>query len=198
MSEMKLVILDRDHTGSGGARRTRKEGFIPGVIYGKDILVQPIKVNASELRRIVSKKGIAAIFNAVYKDMDRLVLLKEVQTEPMTGEILHIDIQQIDENQKITATVPLVAVGVEKIPAGGILQQLINEVEISCLPKDVPKAIEFDVAGMTPGQQLHISDLNVADGIEILDDPNEAIAIITEARVTEEVVGEEGEEAEGA
>lgn len=198
MSEMKLVILDRDHTGSGGARRTRKEGFIPGVMYGKDILVQPIKVNASELRRIVSKKGIAAIFNAVYKDMDRLVLLKEVQTEPMTGEILHIDIQQIDENQKITATVPLVAVGVEKIPAGGILQQLINEVEISCLPKDVPKAIEFDVAGMTPGQQLHISDLNVADGIEILDDPNEAIAIITEARVTEEVVGEEGEEAEGA
>lgn len=191
MSEIRLVVLERNETGSGGAKRTRNKGFIPAVLYGKENNGQPVKVEASSLRKLIGRMGSSAIFNAEFGGKTRLMLLKEVQTEPVSGEVVHVDLQEIDADQTITTSVPLIAVGIEKLPGGAILQQLLNEVEISCLPRYVPKAIEFDVAGMTPGQAVHISDLKMDGNIEILTEPDEVIATITEARVVAEAEEEQ-------
>lgn len=195
MEQMKVEILDRENTGSSGAKRTRREGFVPGVIYGKENTGQPVKLRASTLRKLISKMGSNAIFDADYKGKTSMVILKEVQNEPVSGNALHVDMQEIDADQTLTTTVALVATGTDKLPSGGILQQLLNEVEISCLPMNVPKVIEFDVAGLSPGQSVHISDLKISDEIEMLNDPDEAVATITEVKVIaeEESDGEEGE-----
>jgi len=204
MEQMKIQILNREHTGSGGAKRTRKEGFVPGVIYGKENSGQPVKLDVSSLRRLISKMGSNAIFNADYRDKIRLTLLKEVQTEPVSGDLLHVDLLEIDADQTITTHVSLAATGADKLSSGGVLQQLLNEVEINCLPMNVPKVIEFDVSGMAPGQSVHVSDLKVDDNVEIVNDPDESVAAVTEIRVLaedetdgEEDVVEEAETAEG-
>lgn len=195
MNEMKLVVLERDETGSGGAKRTRNEGFVPAVLYGKDNDGQPVKIEASNLRRLISRMGSSAIFNAEYNGETKLMLLKEIQTEPVGGTLMHADLLEIDANQTITTTVPLVAVGAEGLAGGAILQQILNEVAISCLPKYVPKTIEFSVAGMGPGQTVHVSDLDIDGNIEVITDPGELVATIVEPRaVVEDEAAEETEE----
>jgi large subunit ribosomal protein L25 len=197
MNDTRLKILDRQEKGSSGAKRTRSEGFVPGVLYGKDNQGQPVKVEASAIRRIISRMGSSAIFDAEYNGKPRLIMLKEVQSEPVGGNVLHVDLFEISADETVTTTVPLVAVGAEGITGGGVLQQMMNEVQVSCLPRAVPKAIEFDVSGMHPGQALYVSDLKVGDEIEILTPPDEMVANIIEPRTGVEEA-EETEEAEKA
>ena len=201
MSDTRLKILDREEKGSIGVKKTRSEGFVPGVLYGRDNQGQPVKVEASALRRIISRMGSSAIFDAEYNGKARLIMLKEVQSEPVGGNVLHVDLFEISADETVTTIVPLVAIGIEGITGGGILQQVMNEVQISCLPRAVPKVIEFDVSGMHPGQALYVADLKVGDEIEILTPPDEMVANITEPRASveeTEEAEEEGEVAEGA
>ncbi|MDI6707423.1 MAG: 50S ribosomal protein L25 [Bacillota bacterium] len=202
MNEIKLVVLERDETGSGGAKRTRNEGFVPAVLYGKDNDGQPVKIEAASLRKLISRMGSSAIFNAEYNGETKLMLLKEIQSEPISGNLIHADLLEIDANQTITTTVPLVAVGVEGLAGGVIMQQILNEISISCLPKYVPKMIEFNVAGMEPGQVVHVSDLDIDGNIEVVTAPGEVVATIAETRAvaedeeTEETAEEAAETAE--
>jgi len=200
MDDTRLKILDREGKGTGGAKKTRNEGFVPGVLYGRDNQGQPVKIDASALRRIISRMGSSAIFDAEYGGKPRLIMLKEVQNEPVSGRVLHVDLFEISADEAITTTVPLVAVGIEGIVGGGMLQQMMNELQISCLPKFVPKSIEYDVSGMHTGQALYVSDLKVGDEIEVLTPAEEMVANIIEPKsVVEESEGEEAEEAkEGA
>ena len=195
MNDTRLKILDRQEKGSSGAKRTRSEGFVPGVLYGKDNQGQPVKVEASALRKIISRMGSSAIFDAKYRGKPRLIMLKEIQNEPVSGNVLHVDLFEISADETIATTVPLVAVGIEGITGGGVLQQVMNELQISCLPKYVPKLIEFDVSGMHAGQALHVSDLEVQNEIEVLTPPDEMVANIIEPKA---VVEETEEEEEGA
>ncbi len=197
MNDTRLKILDREEKGSSGVKRTRNEGYVPGVLYGRDNQGQPVKVEASALRKIISRMGSSAIFDAEYNGKPRLIMLKEVQNEPVGGDVLHVDLFEISADETVTTTVPLVAVGIEGITGGGILQQTMNEVQVSCLPRAVPKAIEFDVSGMHPGQALYVSDLKVGDEIEILTPPDEMVANIIEPRTGAEET-EETEETEEA
>lgn len=197
MSDTRLTILEREQTGSSGAKKTRNEGFIPGVLYGRDNQGQPVKIEASRLKRLINRMGSSAIFDAEYREEPKLILLKEVQNEPVSGQIVHIDLFEISADEAITTTVPLVAVGVEGIVGAGVLQQMLNELEISCLPRLVPASIEFDVAGMHTGQALHVSDLKVEGDIEILTPAEEMVANIIEPQgIVEETEEEEGEEGE--
>jgi large subunit ribosomal protein L25 len=201
MSDTKLKVLEREETGTSGAKKTRYEGFIPGVLYGRDNQGQPVKIEASSLRRLINRMGSSAIFDAEYNGESKLILLKEVQNEPVSGRIMHIDLFEISADEAITTTVPLVAVGVDGIAGAGVLQQMMNELEISCLPKFVPKSIEFNVSGMHTGQALHVSDLEIEEEIEVLTPPGEMVAniiepkgIVEEEGEAEEVEAEEGEE----
>jgi large subunit ribosomal protein L25 len=197
MNDMQLVILDREETGSSGAKRTRNQGFVPGVLYGKGHDGQPIKVDASGLNRMISRRGSNAIFNADYQAKKRLMMLKEVQTEPVSGSVVHVDLQEIDANQTVTAVVPLVAVGIGQLAGGAILQQVVNEVEVECLPRYLPKVLEFDVAGMEPGQSVQISDIKVDENVRLLAEPSETVATTTEPKaVVEDEEQDEGEAAE--
>lgn len=195
MDDTKLEILDRTKLGTGGAKKTRYEGFVPGVLYGRDNQGQSVKVEASNLRRIISRMGSSAIFDAEYDNKPRLIMLKEVQNEPVSGEVLHVDLFEISADEAIATTVPLMAVGIEGVVGGGVLQQMMNELQVSCLPKFVPKLIEFDVAGMHTGQALYVSDLKIEEEVEVLDDVDEMVANIIEPRgIMEEEEEEELEE----
>ncbi len=193
MSDTRLVVLEREEKGTGGAKRTRSEGFIPGVLYGRKNQGQPVKIEASSLRKLISRKGTNAIFDADYNKQSKLILLKEVQNEPVSGQIVHVDLFEINADEAITTTVPLVAVGIEGITGGAILQQVLNELQISCLPKYVPKSIEFDVSGMHTGQALHVSDLKIEGDIEVLTPAGEMVANVIEPRGMPEEKEEEEE-----
>jgi large subunit ribosomal protein L25 len=197
MSDTRLAILERNQTGTGGAKRTRNEGYIPGVLYGRDNQGQPVKVETSTLKRLIGRMGSSAIVDADYNGDSKLILLKEVQHEPVSGQIVHVDLFEISADEAITTTVPLVATGIDGITGAGILQQMLNELHISCLPRFVPKSIEFDVSGMHTGQALYVSDLKVEGDIEILTPPGDMVANIIEPRgIAEETEEKEGEEEE--
>lgn len=198
MDDAKLNIIDREEGGTGGAKRIRRKGFVPGVLYGKGNWGQPVKVEASGLRRIISRMGSNAIFDAGYNGELRLIMLKEVQNEPVSGKVLHVDLFEISADEAIATTVPLVAVGIEGIAGGGVLQQMMNELQVSCLPKAVPKLIEFDVNGMHTGQALYVSDLKFEGEIEILDPLEEMVANIIEPKGIIEEEEKEEETEEGA
>ncbi|MDD4706785.1 MAG: 50S ribosomal protein L25 [Firmicutes bacterium] len=198
MSDTKLAVLDREAKGTGGAKRTRNEGFVPGVLYGRDNQGQPVKIEASALRKIISRMGSSAIFDAEYDGEPKLIMLKEVQNEPVSGEVLHVDLFEISADEAIITTVPLVAVGVDGITGGGMLQQMMSELQVSCLPKFVPNSIEFDVSGIQIGQALYVSDLKFEGDIEVLNSPEEMVANVIEPKGIDEETEEEEEEEEGA
>ncbi len=197
MEDTKLKILDRDEKGTSAARNTRREGFVPGVLYGMENLSQPVKVENASLKRIISRMGSSAIFDAEYDREPKLIMLKEVQNEPVSGEILHVDLFEISADEAIATAVPLSAVGIEGIGEGGVLQQMMNELQISCLPRFVPNMIEFDVAGLHIGDAVYVSDLKLGEEVEVLDDLEDMVANIIEPKeIIEEEEEEEDEEME--
>ncbi len=196
MEDTRLEILNRSRKGTGAAKETRRGGFVPGVLYGMENPGQPVKVENAKLRKIIGRMGSSAIFDAKYEDEPKLIMLKEVQNEPVTGEVLHVDLFEISADEAIATSVPLTIIGIEGIGEGGVLQQMMNELQISCLPRLVPNTIEFDVAGLHIGEAVYVSDLKLEDEIEILDALDAMVANVIEPREIIEEEEIEDEEAE--
>jgi large subunit ribosomal protein L25 len=171
------------------ARRVRAEGRIPAVLYGAGKDAAPVVVDPRQVLRILhSEKGHNTIFDLAM-DTDRVkAMIVDWQFEPLKGRLLHVDLQRIAMDKKLTVTVPIVlkgeAAGVKQ--EGGILEQLLREIEIECLPVDIPKSIEVDVSHLTFGVEVRVQDLTHSEKLKFLTDPQQMIAHITS--VKEEVV----------
>ncbi len=204
---MQKVLLEaekRTELGKGGARNLRRNNMLPAILYAKG-LSTPIKIQRREMTRLMVSGGRErALVNIKLssergKKSEHWVLVKDYQTDPVKNELLHVDFIEISLKQKITTIVPIVMtnepVGVKN---GGILHQQLRDVEIECLPTQIPDGIEVDVSSIDIGHSLHVSDLVVTEGVKILSDPGEAILSVS-APVKEEeapVVPAEEEAAE--
>src|SRR5436190_17450508 len=203
---VKLQVREREHRGSADARRLRREGFIPGVLYGSGKQPHAICVPARELRRVLTGEGgLHAILDVVLEGQKttHASILKDYQQDPIRGHISHIDLQEVRLDQPIQAAVSIVLVGEPAgVKEGGVLSQPTIEVNVEALPMEIPQTLEFDVSYMHIGDTARLSELQVPEGVTLLDDPEEiAIATVTQpTRVEEPEVEEEGEEAaaEGA
>ncbi|HYQ11651.1 MAG TPA: 50S ribosomal protein L25 [Gaiellaceae bacterium] len=206
----KLIVAQREKLGSAESRRLRKEGLVPGVLYGNG---EPISISIAEreLRRaLTGASGLHSILDVEIdgKGQTHASILKEYQVDPVRGGVTHVDLQEVRLDRAINASVTVELVGGDDAPGvreGGVLSQPLREVTVEALPLEVPERIELDVSGMELGDTLRISDLTAPEGVTLLDDPELVMATVTaptkvvEPEPTEEELaeGEEGELAEG-
>jgi large subunit ribosomal protein L25 len=202
-----LAVEERTATGSRASRRLRREGLIPGVVYG-DGDCSAVKINARELRSALIASS--AVIDVKVGDAKTVpVIVKDQQHHPVRDEIVHIDLLQVNLDEKIQTTVPLELEGAEEAPGakeGGVIEHVTRELNIESLPTSIPERIVADVSGMEAAATMHLSELTAPEGVVFLDDPEETIVAtvtipteVVEPEVEEEteLVGDEAEAVTG-
>lgn len=197
MQRITINAEKREESGKGPARAMRRSGQTPGVIY-REGRSTPIKLDKKELMGFLkSTAGQQVIVNLKLNDgSEKLALMKQFQSDPVKGDVLHVDFFEVSLTEKVSVTVPIVTVG-EPIGVkrdGGILQHNLREIGIECLPDRIIGHVEVDVSGLSVGHSVHVRDLNLGEGIKVLTDPHEVITSVT-AVVVEEAAPAEAEAA---
>src|SRR4051812_48374117 len=200
-----LTVEERAERGSRATRRLRRDGLVPGVLYGgSDGDSVSFKVGARELRHVLGD-GSALLDVKVDGGKARPVIVKDQQFHPVREEVLHIDLLEVRLDEKITSPVAVEIEGVEEAPGvkeGGVLEHVTRELSIEALPTDIPDNIVVDVSGMEIAATMHLSEIVAPAGVTFLDDPEETILAtvvvpteVEEPEVEEEIelVGEDGE-----
>lgn len=210
MAEQKLAAEKREGTGKGVARKLRASGRVPGVLYGHGMEPIGLSVDARELLHLFhTGAGTNVLVDLVVDGADHLAMPREVQRDHIKGRFIHVDFLVVRRDEKITVSVPIRVVGESVgVKAGGVLEHHLWDVQVECLPTDVPEAIEADISALEIGSGLRVSDLIVPRGATILTNADESVVAVAqpqmaveveEAAVAEAVEGEVAEEeAEGA
>ncbi|CAB1064694.1 LSU ribosomal protein L25p [Olavius sp. associated proteobacterium Delta 1] len=199
MEQFELNATVRKTTGNSPARELRRGGQIPAVLYGPQTEPVLLSVNIKELEQIFKKGNIGSIIlNLVIQNGKKVMkpaMIKEFQSHPVSGDFLHIDFYEIDMQRKINVMIPVVTKGICKgVELGGLLQIIRREIEVLCMPGDIPEAIELDITDLDVGDSVHVEEIPLGDNVEISADVNFTVLTIVSPKV-EEVEEEEEEEA---
>jgi large subunit ribosomal protein L25 len=210
MAELKLVAEPRDGTGKGVARKLRASGRIPAVLYGHGMQSTPVSVDARDLYHVMhTGAGANVLVDLVVDGTEHLAIPREIQRDHIHGKFVHVDFLAIRRDETLHLSIPVRVVGESVgVKAGGVVEHHLWEVEVECLPGDVPEAIDADISELEIGMSLRVADLVAPEGTTILTNPDESVVAVQqpqmaveleeaeEAAEGEEVV--EGEEAAGA
>jgi len=169
--QFEIKASKREAQGTSASRRLRRAGKVPGILYGGHAAPQMIELDHNELFQALRKEAFhSSIINLVIGDTKEMCLLRDVQMHPVKREIRHVDFQRIDADHPIHQKVPLHFINAEIAPGvkldGGMVQHVMTELDIKCLPKDLPEFIEVDLKDLKGGQSLHVSQLNLPAGVE--------------------------------
>jgi large subunit ribosomal protein L25 len=213
MKEIVLSARPREKAGKEYARKLRRNGFIPAVLYGPETKTLSLEVEAKSFLALarggLGENVIVTLLLDDKKDGQRRVLVREVQRDPVRGDILHLDFHQISLTKKLTIEVPIHLVGIPVgVDDGGILQHALRELQIECLPSAIPEKIEVDVSHLKIGDSVHVGDVTV-ENAEILSDAKSSVVSVVPPTVFKEpevvapvaeeepeVIGEKKEEEE--
>lgn len=200
--ETKLNAERRSDAGKGVARKLRAAGKVPAVLYGQGIEATPLTVDARELQHLLhSGAGSNVLVDVVVEGEEHLAIPREIQRDHIHAKFVHVDFLAVSRTQTITVSVPVVETGeAVGIKEGGVVEHHLRELQIECLPQDVPDQIEVDITDVELGGMIHVSDLVTPTGVTVLTNPEDAVlSIITPAVLRVEadlsVPGEEGVEA---
>ena len=213
--EIDLIVESRDISGTSNARRMRHAGMVPAVIYGaaKETLHLAIDHNQL-LRKLANESFLNSILTIKIGNQEESVLIKDIQIHPAKKQVMHLDLQRVKSDVVIRVSIPLQFINEEQSEGvkleGGTVTALMNEVEVSCLPKDLPEKLEVDVINLKLDDMLYLEDIELPEGVEIpqltQDEPvNDPIVAVRLLRIAEEEIepevdeegleeGEEGEE----
>jgi large subunit ribosomal protein L25 len=172
----------------GRAAKTRAGGMIPAIVYGHGIATQHLALPYPAFEKVFRKAGESTIITLVVEGKPKNVLIQDVQRHYLTGRYQHIDFYEVSMTEKLKATVPLVFIGISKAvkEQSGILVTVLNEVEVECLPADLPHNIEVDISVLdTFGKAIHVRDLNVDSKVTIMAPAEETVATVTPPRDVE-------------
>ena len=199
--EKNIEAKSRKGGNKNDARRLRKDGLIPAVLYGAGLESLTIAVDPKQMKRILSSEaGHNTIFDLSAGGDSGKAMIVDWQADPIKGSLLHVDLKRIAMNVKLVVSVPVHLKG--EAPGvkvqGGILEQMMREVEIECLPADIPSHIDGDVSQLVFGQTLRVSDLPHSDKLRFVTDANQAIAHVAAVKEVVEAAPAEGAEAEAA
>lgn len=200
MAHAELVVSQREGTGKGSARALRRQGLVPGVVYGKGMEPCPVAVDPKALgKAIATESGWNTLINLKGEGAfaGKVVILKDMTVHAIRREPLHVDFHAVDMKKKVHVMVPVHAVGKsagEKI--GGSLEVVRHELEVHCYPDNIPAAIEIDVTALSIGDVVHIEDVQLPAGVEVPHEVNFTVITCT-GRKSEEEGAQAAEETEG-
>ena len=194
MQQVRLEAQKREASGKGAARGMRRAGEIPGVLYGRKNEVIPIRIDARGFQDVLHDYGANAFINLEIADHGtENVMVKEIQRDPVSNQLLHTDLLRISMDEPITSSISVTLVGsAPGIQEGGILEFPHRQISVRCLPTLLPEEIEVDIGELEIDDRLSIEDISLPEGIEILDDPHTRIVAIVPPRIEEEPEEEEG------
>lgn len=194
--QIEISASKRVLQGTGASRRLRGSGKVPGIIYGGENPAQAIELDHNNLYHQLKLEAFhASILSMEVEGQKETVLLRDIQMHPFKPLVLHIDFQRVDPNKKIHMKVPLHFINADIAPgvklSSGLVSHVLTELDVSCLPKDLPEFIQVDLAELTAGNTLHLSDLTLPEGVEIPallkgDDSPVATIVIPRAVAAEE------------
>jgi large subunit ribosomal protein L25 len=192
----RLIIAPRATGSSRATRRLRREGRVPGILYGGGVEPLPFQVDARELRHALAAAG--AVVELSLDDKATSAVLKDAQRDAVRGDTLHVDFVRVDLNQAIQSVVPVVLLGEEDAPGvkeGGVLEHITREVTVEALPNEIPESLTYDVSGMQINDTVTLSQVTPPEGVTLVDDVDETvIATLTPPRL--QLEDEEGIEEE--
>jgi len=196
--EATLKAEVRDGTGKGVARKLRAQGRVPGVLYGSGVEPTPIHMSGQDLRHLFHQQS--SLVDLEVDGKTHLVIPRDVQRDHLHGRYVHVDFFAVSRTEKVTLTVEIRETGeAPGVKSGGVIEHHLRDVDILCMPGDVPDGIEANLSDLEIGDMLRVSDLIVPEGVEMLSDPDTpVISVVTPAALRTEVdlsiPGEEGEE----
>jgi large subunit ribosomal protein L25 len=201
MATAQLSASTRDSVGKGAARTLRSAGQIPAVIYGHAREPQALAVQAREVEKLLER--VSAESTVIELNLAGGVartLIREIQRHPFKKQILHIDFQELVAGEKVSVNVPILLTGTPEgvRVSGGILSQVMSELTILVDPVNIPRRIEADVTHVLIGHSIHVSDLKVPEGVEVLDEADATIAVVSAPKVEAEPVAATEETEAGA
>jgi large subunit ribosomal protein L25 len=201
-SNMKVVAFERSKQGTGASRRLRNSGKTPGIVYGTGADVQLVELDHNALWHALKKE----VFHSSILDLEiagksQQVLLRDVQYHPFKQLVLHVDFQRVDAKKKLHTKVPLHFMNQETNPAvklsGAVITHVVTELEVECLPADLPEFLEIDLAKIEAGQTMHAKDIPLPKGVTLTIAIDAENPVVASATIPAAVVSEESGEAEG-
>jgi large subunit ribosomal protein L25 len=203
MQQTRLEAQLRESRGKGAARAARRAGLIPAIVYGHNVAPAAIQLPKPSLHSLLGSGGENVIINMdLGKDESATVMIKEVQIDPVTREILHADFMRVSLEERVTTHVPVSLIGTAPgVSAGGVQEFLLREIQVECQVGKIPEHIEIDVSSLQIGDQIRVRDIEPQEGMAISDDLTTIIVTIVtptvrEAEIEEEAVVEEEKEKE--
>lgn len=198
MELLDLKVNRRTTRGNSPARELRRQQKIPAVLYGPKTEPIPLAVNTVQLEKTIKmSKGGQVFLNLLVqngKSSARQAMIKELQVHPVTGAMLHVDFYEIDMDRKIKVQVPVITFGTSKgVELGGILHVIRRELEVSCLPSQIPDAIKVDITDLDVGDSVHVNEIPLDGDIEISADVNFTVVTISSPKVEAALTEEEAE-----
>ena len=189
METLEVHVDPRESGSKREARRLRREGKIPGILYGPKTTPVPLKLNKKEFSsRVAGLEGshLVRLQSESTALANKVALVKEMQFHPITGEVVHTDLYEVDLNARIQVRVPLHFVGkAVGVVRGGILQPIAREIEVECLPLDIPEFFNVDVSGLDIGDSIHIGDLPMPESVKVVDESNFPLVAVVPPTVEE-------------
>jgi large subunit ribosomal protein L25 len=203
LEQLQLTATTRKTTGNGPARVLRRNGRIPAVLYGPDTDATLLSVNIHEFEQVLKNHNIhQMVLNLVIQNGDALpksVMIKELQAHPVTNNLIHADFYEISMTRKIWVNVRVVvhgkSIGEER---GGIVQLVRRELEVLCLPGEIPESITVDISSLDIGDAIHVEEIQLPEGVEISPETNFTVVTVTSMMAEEEPKEEAAEEGEAA
>ena len=187
MSELVLKAVKRDKTGKGATRKYRADGWIPAEYYSSHDENYHLLLNGAEFETILTHGHGLFKLEIEGEKKDFQCVIKELQLEPILGKVLHADFYGVKSGEKLILNVPISLKGTAAgVKTGGILEFLIRELEVECLPRHIPEVLEIEVSNLEVGDSIRVKDLSF-ENIRILDDPNETILLVEHSKIAKEI-----------
>lgn len=201
-ASFNVVAQPRAAAGKGASRRLRREGLVPAIVYGAHQAPEAVAISHNDLLKHLEREAFySSVFALELEGKKTSVVLKDMQRHPAKPFILHVDFMRISQDEKIRMTVPLHLLNEEKckgVKAGGMVLRTLSELEITCLPSDLPEFISIDMIDLDIGSIVHLSDIQFPEGVELARAPeqDEQVVVIYSPQSTEDEDEQEGEEGE--
>lgn len=201
---LTLEVTVRDWKGKGAARKARRAGMVPGVIYGKGVENLAVLVDGPQLQRLMLSEGAGGLIDLKVDGKSQVVLIKGVQSDPVMGRNVHVDFHAVSLDQEVMVTVPIALAGEDiRTNDGGVVTQSLRELSVYCLPTAIPDRIDVDVSSLSIGDTVTVGAISLPEGVRSAQDDEETVvSIVAPAGAPEETTkseeAEEGGEAAGA